>query len=119
LVLLPSYFILLDSFRRHFGSIFNSPIVGPFLSGGIASIICWTMIWPIEYVRCQIQAGYLKERKMNVTQRFRFIINERGGYLGLYRGLGPGLFRSFVANGCAMVVMQYAQKKVTRYGWRD
>ena len=56
---------------------------------------------------------------MNVTQRFRFIINERGGYLGLYRGLGPGLFRSFVANGCAMVVMQYAQKKVTRYGWRD
>jgi solute carrier family 25 carnitine/acylcarnitine transporter 20/29 len=92
---------------------------GPFLAGGVASIIAWTVTWPLEYVRCQIQAGYLNERKMTIPQRFRFIIRERGGYFGLYRGLAPGLFRSFVANGCAMVVMQYAQRKVSQYGWRD
>ena len=52
-------------------------------------------------------------------QRIRFILNERGGLIGLYRGLGPGTCRSFLANGSAMVVMQYAQRKVTEWGLRD
>ena len=56
---------------------------------------------------------------MSIPQRLSFIIQERGGFVGLYRGLGPGLFRSFFANGCAMVVMQYAQRKVSDLGWRD
>ena len=30
-ILLPSYFIFLDSFRRHFDSLFRSNLVGPFL----------------------------------------------------------------------------------------
>ncbi len=52
-------------------------------------------------------------------QRIRFILRERGGVIGLYRGLGPGTCRSFLANGSAMVVMQYAQRKVTEWGLRD
>ena len=52
-------------------------------------------------------------------QRIRFILNERGGLIGLYRGPGPGTCRSFLANGSAMVVMQYAQRKVTEWGLRD
>jgi len=60
------------------------------------------------------------ERKMKtIMQRIRFILNERGGLIGLYRGLGPGTCRSFLANGSAMVVMQYAQRKVTEWGLRD
>jgi hypothetical protein len=55
-----------------------------------------------------------------IMQRIRFILNERGGLIGLYRGLGPGTCRSFLANGSAMVVMQYAQReKVTEWGLRD
>jgi hypothetical protein len=56
---------------------------------------------------------------MNIPQRLKYIIKERGSFLGLYRGIAPGTLRSFVANGCAMVVMQYAQKKVTQLGLRD
>lgn len=55
---------------------------------------------------------------MTILQRLRFIINERGSFLALYRGLSPGLYRSFLSNGFAMVAMQYAQKKVSEYGLR-
>ena len=50
---------------------------------------------------------------MSLIQRIQFVMRERGGFLGLYRGLGPGLYRSFFANGFAMIVMQYAQRKVS------
>ncbi len=52
-------------------------------------------------------------------QRTKYLINERGGIIALYRGLGPGTWRSFLANGSAFVVMQYAQKKVTEWGLRE
>jgi hypothetical protein len=55
---------------------------------------------------------------MTLTQRLKYIVRERGGFFALYRGLGPGLYRRFFANGCAMVVMQYAQKKVSEFGLR-
>ena len=38
--------------------------------------------------------------------------------MGLYRGIGPGTIRSFLANGTSMIVMVNAQKKVTELGWR-
>lgn len=52
------------------------------------------------------------KRNMSIIQRIRFIVRERGGVLGLYRGLAPGSLRSFIGNGCGMVVMQYTQKKL-------
>ena len=54
-----------------------------------------------------------------IMQRIRFILNERGGLVGLYRGWS-GRDRThvvaFLANGSAMVVMQFAQRKVTEWG---
>lgn len=49
----------------------------------------------------------------------KLTIKDRGGFLGLYRGIGPGTIRSFLANGTSMIVMVHAQKKVTAMGWRD
>ena len=70
-------------------------------------------------MKCQIQAGYMKEKNFTIWQRLKFIVNERGGVTGLYRGIAPGSLRSFVDNGSAMVVMQWCQKQVTLYGLRD
>ena len=77
---------------------------------------------------------------MNFIQLTKFIVRERGGFWGLYRGIAPGSIRSFIGNGnfslknkeinkafldeisfllgCGMVIMQFAQKKVTEYGLR-
>ena len=56
---------------------------------------------------------------MTLIQRLRYVVKERGGFLALYRGIMPGSLRSFVGNGSALVVMQWAQKKVSEMGWRD
>lgn len=56
---------------------------------------------------------------MSVIQKMKIVIKERGGFFGLYRGIMPGTIRSFLANGTSMVVMQFAQRKVTELGLRD
>jgi hypothetical protein len=56
---------------------------------------------------------------MNTSQRLRYVIKERGGFFALYRGIAPGLLRSFVGNGSAMAVMIYLQRKVSEWGLRD
>eukprot|EP00058_Branchiostoma_floridae_P015865 XP_002601353.1 hypothetical protein BRAFLDRAFT_82723 [Branchiostoma floridae] len=57
-------------------------------------------------------------RDMSTWQRIKFNMKERGGFWGLYRGLGPGTARSFLANGTSMIVMVNAQKKVSEWGLR-
>ncbi|KAI8509199.1 hypothetical protein Bbelb_130470 [Branchiostoma belcheri] len=86
--LMCTYFILVDSTRRHFPDVFKRPLLGPFLT------------------------------EMSTWQRIKFNMKERGGFWGLYRGLGPGTARSFLANGTSMIVMVNAQKKVSEWGLR-
>lgn len=57
-------------------------------------------------------------RKMPVLQRMRKVMVERGGFLALYRGIWPGTMRSFLSNGTSMVVMVWAQRKVSEWGLR-
>lgn len=117
LFLLPSYFIFLDTFRRNFDKVFKyNQVVGPFLISGCASVMAWWIVWPLELVKSQVQANYMQEK--NAFKQIQFIIKERGGILGLYRGIAPGTIRSFFANGSAFVAMTYAQKKVTEWGLR-
>lgn len=116
--LMCTYFMLVDSGRRHFPDMFKRPILGPFLTSGLAATMSWWIVWPLEYMKCQVQSGYGK-RNMTVLQRMRLIIKERGGFFALYRGIWPGTIRSFLANGISMIVMSKAQKKVTELGLRN
>jgi hypothetical protein len=45
----------------------------------------------------------------NAFVRARFVLKHRGGVVGLYRGIGPGLTRSLIANGLSMVVYNFCQ----------
>lgn len=56
---------------------------------------------------------------MPVVARMRLVVKEKGGFFGLYRGLLPGSIRSFMSNGCSMIVMTLAQRKVSEWGWRE
>lgn len=118
-VLMPTYFVFLDSFRRHFDSFFRNNLMGPFLASGCSSVFAWWVCWPLELLKCQVQSGYLNEKHMTIPQRIKFIIKERGGVFGLYRGIAAGSMRSFIGNGTAMIAMQWLQKKVTELGLRD
>ena len=62
---------------------------------------------------------FVRFRKVPVLTRMRNIMIERGGFLALYRGIWPGTLRSFISNGTSMVVMVWAQKKVSELGLRN
>ena len=115
--LMCTYFILVDSGRRHAPDLFSSPLLGPFLMSGVAATLGWWVVWPLEYMKSQVQGRY-GEREP-VLRRMQRVVRERGGFLALYRGIGPGTLRSFIANGTSMIVMQQAQKKVSQWGLRD
>jgi len=115
--LMTTYFILVDSGRRHFPDAFKQPIMGPFLTSGIAATLAWWLVWPLEYMKSQVQGAY--GEKMSTLERMRLVVKERGGFLGLYRGILPGTIRSFMSNGTSMIVMVYAQRKVSEWGLRD
>lgn len=114
--LMCTYFILVDSGRRHAPELFSSPFLGPFLMSGVAATLGWWVVWPLEYMKSQVQGRYGENEP--VLRRMQRVIRERGGFFALYRGLGPGTIRSFIANGTSMIVMQHAQRKVSEWGLR-
>lgn len=114
--LMTTYFIILDSLRRNNPDLFKIPVVGPFLISGTAATLGWWVVWPLEYMKSQVQGSYGKD--MPVWKRMRLVLKERGGFFGLYRGIVPGTIRSFLANGVSMIVMSTAQRMVSEWGLR-
>ncbi len=72
--------------------------IGPFLTGAVCSNLAWFTVWPLDVVKSQIQSGNFENKSFGKL----LWNNIKTG--ALFRGLAPGLTRSFVANGCAMVV---------------
>ncbi|WAR23697.1 MCFS-like protein [Mya arenaria] len=101
--LMSSYFIFVDTGRRNFPEYFARPILGPFLISGMAATMAWWIVWPLEYMKSQVQSGYANQNE-SVLKRMATVIRERG-FFSLYRGILPGTIRSFTANGTSMVVM--------------
>jgi solute carrier family 25 carnitine/acylcarnitine transporter 20/29 len=71
--------------------------LGPFWTGAICANLAWLTIWPLDVVKSQMQSGNYK----GVPFTTLLATIARNGTL--FRGLLPGLVRSTVANGCAMV----------------
>eukprot|EP00118_Oscarella_pearsei_P004581 m.19850 g.19850 ORF g.19850 m.19850 type:complete len:299 (+) comp27914_c0_seq6:193-1089(+) len=114
--LMTSYFITVDYLRRTKPDFFKS-VLGPFFISGVAATAAWWLVWPFENMKSQVQAGY--GGKMPLWRRLRLTVKEKGGFFALYRGIGPGSIRSFLANGSSMLVMQWAQRKVSQLGLRN
>jgi hypothetical protein len=69
-----------------------------FLEGAIAANLAWMTVWPLDVVKSQLQSGNYAGKSM--VQLLGSVY--KSGLL--MRGLIPGLARSSIANGCAMVV---------------
>lgn len=74
--------------------------LSPFWKGAICSNLAWLTIWPLDVVKSQIQSGLNKDKSIAALLKE----NVKSGLL--FRGLVPGLTRSFIANGSSMVVYQ-------------
>ena len=70
----------------------------PFALGSICANMAWLTIWPMDVVKSQIQSGAHDGKSMGT------LLKEVVRTGAMFRGLLPGLLRSTIANGCAMVV---------------
>lgn len=110
-----SYFCQIDSYRRN-TTAFDTKI-GQFLASGSAAMIGFWLIWPLEVLKNITQAETKNVGNTNL-ERARYIMKTQG-VKGFYRGIIPGSQSVFLRNGAAMIMMQYAQKKLTQLGFRD
>jgi len=109
--LMGTFFVLVDSLERHAPDLVAVPLLGPFLKGGVCATLGWVVVWPMENLKTQLQARASGvPADASVFARARHVVAQRGGVLGLYRGIGPGLTRSLLANGMSMVVFDQCQK---------
>eukprot|EP00449_Zooxanthella_nutricula_P008548 CAMPEP_0198508172 /NCGR_PEP_ID=MMETSP1462-20131121/12784_1 /TAXON_ID=1333877 /ORGANISM="Brandtodinium nutriculum, Strain RCC3387" /LENGTH=288 /DNA_ID=CAMNT_0044237437 /DNA_START=41 /DNA_END=903 /DNA_ORIENTATION=- len=68
-----------------------------FWTGALCSNLGWLTIWPLDVIKSQRQSGNYP----GLSSRALLVEAARAGIL--FRGVLPGLARSTLANGCAMV----------------
>lgn len=98
-IALGTFFVIVDSADRHAPLIFTTPVVGPFLKGGVAATCGWILAWPLETLKSLRQSG---SDGRSALESLRYILKTRG-VSGLYRGIGPGIARSVIGNGAAVL----------------
>jgi solute carrier family 25 carnitine/acylcarnitine transporter 20/29 len=72
--------------------------LGPFWSGAICANLAWLTIWPLDVVKSQVQSG------QHAGKSLAALLVENFRNRTIYNGIAPGLLRSFISNGCSMVV---------------
>lgn len=115
-----TYFICIDGLRRKRPETFQT-VWGQFLASSMSATLGFWLVWPLEVMKNQVQANTNLERlreNASFIERAKFLMETHGGIRGLYRGIVPGTIRSFMSNGASMVVMLWANRKITEMGWR-
>lgn len=121
-----TYFCLMDYLRRKHTAIFDTPLGAGLASACSATFGFW-LVWPAEVLKNQVQGGtsltikrdgqMIEVKNPTVRERVTYLLKEHG-VRGLYRGIWPGTLRSMVSNGAGMIVMRYANKKISEWGLR-
>eukprot|EP00960_Hanusia_phi_P066866 766494-Hanusia_phi.AAC.4 len=105
--MLGTFFILNDYAVRLIPDVVNAPVVGPFVKGGVCATIGWLLAWPIEVVKSRVQADSTSSySNKNTIRLIREIVKEEG-LARTFRGIGPGICKSFVSNGAAMFMFHF------------
>jgi solute carrier family 25 carnitine/acylcarnitine transporter 20/29 len=106
--LMTFFFVQVDYLERHHAELVATPLLGPFIKGGICATTAWVLVWPLEVLKNRRQAGTVvldggAAEGAGTLGRLRALLQAQG-FRGLFRGIGPGLTRSLVANGASMIV---------------
>ena len=72
--LMCTYFILLDSGRRHFPELFKRPILGPFLSSGLAATYPLVLLHSSFFLGFLTYFGNVLHRKRNVLVHILYVL---------------------------------------------
>ena len=111
--MLGTFFVLNDYCARHLPALHSMTVLGPFVKGGVCASLGWVAAWPFEVVKNRVQADTSRAyENKSVHQMLRTLVREEG-VRGMFRGILPGLCKSFVSNGAAMIALSFAQRHLT------
>jgi hypothetical protein len=79
---------------------------GSMIGGSIAGVVCWTLPYPIDCIKTQIQAD--RTYKLNM----RSFLKPRM-QTGLWRGFLPCILRSALVNPFIFLTYEYSKKYMT------
>ena len=86
--------------------------LSPFWLGSSCASLAWLTIWPLDVVKTQLQSGAAPQGSF-----FRVLVDVvRSG--ALFRGLAPGLVRSSISNGCAMMAFKEVERLLQEHRLR-
>mmetsp|Transcript_44551 Transcript_44551/g.123398 ORF Transcript_44551/g.123398 Transcript_44551/m.123398 type:complete len:289 (+) Transcript_44551:87-953(+) len=87
----------------------------PALAGGVASIVTWTLLQPLDTICTQIQSTVLRENAVarTWTGQVKHVVQTRG-VLGLWAGWGPVALRALPTSAVAMLAYEWARSWVDR-----
>ena len=112
--MLGTFFVLNDYCSRLLPGLNSMAIVGPFVKGGVCASLGWVAAWPFEVVKNRVQADMGKAYdKKPVAAILSGIVRDEG-VRGLFRGILPGLAKSFSSNGAAMIALHFTQNQLSR-----
>ena len=113
--IMAGYFMQMDSWRRH--TTMLDSFWGKFFASGSAAMFTYWVIWPFEVLKNLAQAG-TENVGVSTAERASFVFRTYG-LKGFYRGILPGSQSVFLRNGASFLVLDFANKQITKRGWRD
>lgn len=111
----PGYFCFFGSYevsRSFFASGTSKDDLGPFhlmISGGIAGICLWAVVFPVDCIKSRIQVLSMSGKQAGFTRTFLSIVRNEGAST-LYSGMKATMIRAFPANAVLILAYEYSRK---------
>jgi len=109
------YFVVYESIKRLLtppgGSSRDVAPLPTILAGGIAGMCTWLVVYPLDNIKSRVQidvSGKYAQGHRGLWQAFDEI--RQVGWLRLYRGISPALFRAFPANAACFLAYETCMK---------
>jgi solute carrier family 25 carnitine/acylcarnitine transporter 20/29 len=108
------YFAAYEATKRKFqGEEMTASPSQTFLSGGLAGVISWLLVYPVDVIKSRLQEDSLIQPKYKgMRDCFEQSIKNEG-YKVLFRGLSPTLLRTFIVSGANFLVYEMVSKSLS------
>ncbi|XP_046523331.1 mitochondrial ornithine transporter 2 [Equus asinus] len=112
---IPGYFFFFGGYelsRSFFASGRSKDELGPvplMLSGGIAGICLWGVIYPVDCIKSRIQVLSISGKQAGFIGTLLSVVKNEG-IAALYSGLKATMIRAFPANGALFLAYEYSRK---------
>ena len=98
------FWVTLEASKESLAAALPGPVAVSFVGGGGCSVVAWAVAYPLDVLKSRAQAASEPASGGSCEAGDPKARTAGWGFRGLYRGLGFGLARTFVANGAAMVI---------------